>query len=146
MSFRCLFPPRRAALLIMTTVLLMAGCSPDDFLPLDRGGPPASEEEQISAADSLIVEQVDVQVLESFPVQVQVVVKGSLPDACTEIGEIGQTRDGNAVTVTIGAVRPADALCAQVLEPFEQVVPLDGPFPPGTYVVRVNGVETSFTV
>lgn len=146
MSSPWLFRQVGVALLATVAVLLVAGCSPDDFLPLDRGEPPVPEGEQIAGSDSLMIERVEVQVLESFPVQVQAVVQGSAPDACTEIGEIRQARDGNTITVTIEAVRPADAICAQVLEPFEQVVPLDGPFSPGTYVLRVNGVETSFTV
>ncbi len=145
MSSPCLIRPFGVLLLAAATVLT-AGCSPDDFLPLDRGGPPTPEGKQIFASELLPVERVDVQVLESFPVQVQVVVQGSLPDACTEVGEVRQTRDGNTLTMTIGTSRPVDAMCAQVLMPVEQTVPLDGPFPPGTYVVNVNGVETSFTV
>ncbi len=146
MPSRFLFRPLGVALLASVAVLLTTGCSPDDFLPIDRDRPTAPEGEPIASPELLMVERVDVQVLESFPVQVQAVVHGSLSDSCTEIGEISQTREGNTVTVTIGANRPADAICAQVLEPFEQVIPLDGLFPPGTYVVRVNGVETSFTV
>ena len=89
---------------------------------------------------------VEVLLLESFPVQVQVVVTGDLPDPCTTIGPIAQARNGNAVTVTLPTVRDPDAFCAQVLVPFTETVPLAGEFPAGDYTVSVNGVERAFRV
>ena len=55
--------------------------------------------------------------------------------------------NGNSVSVTTSATKPADAMCAQVLTPFEEVIPLDvGDLEAGEYTVEVNGVRTSFTV
>lgn len=90
---------------------------------------------------------VDVAILESFPVQVHVMAAGELADACTSVGEIQQTRSGNRFIVTIETARPRDAICAQVLGVFEEVVALDVlGLPQGTYTVDVNGVVESFTL
>jgi hypothetical protein len=73
--------------------------------------------------------------------QVRAVVAGQLPDGCTEVGQVGQRRDGNVVTVTIATTRPADAACTMVVRAVEASVLLDGTFTAGDYVVRVNGFE-----
>lgn len=93
------------------------------------------------------VSQVDVAILESFPVQVHVMVTGELADACTSLGTIEQSRAGNRFTLNIETARPMDAICAQVLGEFQEVVPLDVfGLPRGTYLVDVNGVVESFTL
>jgi inhibitor of cysteine peptidase len=91
------------------------------------------------------VETVDILILESFPVQVNVVARGNLPDGCTTIGDATQERDGNTFRVTITTVRPADAMCTEALVPFEKVIALDVyGLPAGTYTVDVNGVAAAF--
>lgn len=93
------------------------------------------------------VETVQVLMLESLPAQINVVINGMLPESCAEIGNITQRRDGDTFWVEVGVTRPADALCAQVLTPFEQVVALEAVgLPAGTYTVDVNGVRGSFTL
>ncbi len=91
------------------------------------------------------VESVEVILLESMPVQVNVVAKGYLPDACTEIGQIDQVRQGDSFVITITTTRPADAACAEVIQPFEETIPLqvEG-LQAGTYTVTVNGVSSTF--
>jgi inhibitor of cysteine peptidase len=91
------------------------------------------------------VESLDIKILESFPVQVQVTIKGTVSDACTTAGPIEQGRDGNSFLITVGANRPADAMCAQVITPFEQTIALDvAGLKAGTYAVEVNGVTETF--
>jgi hypothetical protein len=93
------------------------------------------------------VETVDVKILESFPVQVQVTAKGNLPDGCTTIDKVQQKQNGNAFEVTITTTRPADAACITVLMPFEKTVALNVQgLKAGTYTVSVNGVNTNFTL
>ena len=92
-----------------------------------------------------VVETIDILILESFPVQVNVVARGNLPDGCTEIDEIGQERSGKAFEVTIPTARPADAACTQALEPFEKTISLDvHGLPAGSYGVDVNGATGAF--
>jgi len=92
-----------------------------------------------------VVDSVDVNVMESFPVQVNVIARGNLPDACTTIGAVKLTPDGNTYRVEITTTRPADKACAEVLVPFEQNIPLEvRGLKAGTYTVDVNGVTGTF--
>ena len=91
------------------------------------------------------VDEVEIMVLESFPVQVNVAARGSLPDSCTEIDEVTVRWKGDAFLIIIATSRPADAVCAQVITPFEEVIPLDMVgLKAGTYTVDVNGVTGIF--
>jgi inhibitor of cysteine peptidase len=91
-----------------------------------------------------LVDEIDILILESFPVQVHVIASGNLPDPCTEISEISQEREGNTFIVTIKTYRPP-AFGIQVLAPFEEIIPLEVyGLPAGTYTVDVNGVQDTF--
>ena len=88
-----------------------------------------------------MVDSVDVLILESLPVQVSVSVKGNLSDACTRVGEVATTRDGTTFNIDISTTRPVEAVCAQVLTPFEENISLDvRGLKKGTYTVNVNGL------
>ena len=94
-----------------------------------------------------MVESIEIVFLESFPLQVNVIARGSLPDGCTTIYEVTQEREGDTFKVTITTIRPADLVCTQALVPFEEVVPLDVyGLEAGTYTVDVNGVTGTFTL
>lgn len=47
------------------------------------------------------VDEVDVLVLESFPVQVDVLIRGTLPDGCTEVDRLEQLFDPEEKTFWI---------------------------------------------
>src|SRR5665648_597953 len=90
------------------------------------------------------VEEIEIVILESFPVQVHVIAKGNLPDPCTEISEVLQEKEGNTFFATIKTYR-SPGLCIQVIAPFEEIIPLDVyGLPAGTYTVDVNGVQATF--
>lgn len=96
-------------------------------------------------SSSAHIEEIDIVVLESFPVQINVKIDGILGDACTRLAEIVQEQDQNAFKITVTTKRPADAVCAQVLMPFSRVVALDvAGLPAGEYMVDVNGVKGEF--
>ena len=91
------------------------------------------------------VESIEVVVLESFPVQINVNASGYLPDSCTKIHTITKEKQGNIFLVAIKTVRPADAVCAQVIVPFQEVISLDVyGLKAGIYNVNVNGVKGTF--
>jgi len=93
------------------------------------------------------VGSIDLLMLESFPVQINVVAKGNLPDGCTTIDQVTHVRQGNTFKVTITTARPADRMCTQALVPFEQTIALDVyGLKAGTYTVDVNGVTKTFTL
>lgn len=94
------------------------------------------------------VQSVEIQILESYPLQVNALARGLLPDSgCTAITDVSQSRNGNVFTVVVLTKTSQQTVCAQMLTPFEQVIPLDvSSLLPGTYIVHVNGVEASFVL
>jgi len=116
---------------------------------------PQDTEEFIIA--DLPINDISVEILESLPLQVHIVVSGFLSDACTTINEITQQRDGNhkpkalvnevnVINVHITTKRPKDAFCAQVIKEVEERIPLEGGFLLGRYKVVVNEVEKEFEI
>lgn len=105
---------------------------------------------QPTSADMLFgkatVEEVSILLMESFPLQVRVVAKGYLADSCTTIDKLTVNDVEAGFRVEIITARPAQELCAQITQPFEQSIPLDVyGLPAGDYTVEVNGVEAEFT-
>ena len=99
-------------------------------------------------ANSLVmVDNVDVLVMESFPLQVSLSVSGNLSVPCVHLLSPAVAFSNNHFSVVLAEsnLGPAES-CIAVLEPFETSVPLDvKDLPAGTYSVDVNGVETDFT-
>jgi hypothetical protein len=114
-----------------------AGDAPLGQLPIEETG-------------AATVESIEIQMADSNPPQVQAVVRSYLPDACTAITGVEQVREGTTfrirmTTVPPTAAPPADALCAQVITPLEQVIPLDtSGLPAGQYQVAANEVWATF--
>jgi len=73
-------------------------------------------------------------------------VHGVIGDGCTALSSTQTTRSGPEITITIYAQRPTDAICTQIARIYDETLRLPGPYPPGDYVVRVNGVERAFTI
>jgi hypothetical protein len=95
----------------------------------------------------VIVDRVEVVILESFPVQVQAIVHGTLPDACAFIENAEQVRRDNVFQLTLTPAWPANARCASERTPFEHTVPLDvAGLPAGTYVVEAHGARGTFAL
>jgi inhibitor of cysteine peptidase len=93
------------------------------------------------------VGDIEIALLESFPVQVTVTAFGTLPDGCTEISTITQERNDNSFAVVIETERPRDAVCTQVMREFEQPFALDVVgLPKGEYLVNVNGIQDRFSL
>lgn len=106
-------------------------------------------EEQNFVVGEADVTSVNLTLQESFPVGVTAEVSGTLPDGCTELGDVIQMRD-NATgdfMVTLQTKRPVDAMCAQVLGDFNTSFLVQGTdgLLAGEYDVVVNGVRQTFT-
>lgn len=100
-----------------------------------------------SGETTFFVESIEVRILESDPVQVEALVRGQLADACTTIADATVEVQGQTFVITLQTTRPADKMCAQMLTPFEQIVPLGTPDPAtGTYEVQAGDVVQSFTL
>ena len=115
--------------LTMSIIIFIAGCLP--FMPMPT----------IGLAQ---VDEIDILILESFPVQINVIARGNLPDPCTEISEVLKEKEGNTFFITIKTYR-SPGFCIQVLAPFEEIISLEVyGLPAGTYTVDVNGVQDTF--
>lgn len=120
--------------------LLAAACAPITFTP-----PPIVTEDPTQTSVA-VVKSIDILLLESFPLQVNAVLHGDLPDAgCTTIASVEQVRQGNTFQLTLVTTTDPLAVCAQVLTPFEEVVSLNvHGLPAGVYTVEAGGIQATF--
>jgi inhibitor of cysteine peptidase len=140
------------AIVIVTIATFSLGCTETPYIPdngtdddkTDTNNDKTNGEYVYSDA---AVENVDILILESFPVQIHVKAIGYLPDGCTEIHEknVKYDRETKSFTVHITTIRPADAICTEAIVPFESTIPLDAyGLDKGVYNVNVNGVQGQF--
>ena len=84
------------------------------------------------------IDSTDILILESFPLQFQLNVKGSLPTPCHQLRVVVDEPDEkNQIHVLLYSLVDPTAVCTQVLEPFEVNIPL-GSFTSGSYTIFVN--------
>jgi len=93
------------------------------------------------------IHEVEVVIMESFPVQVGVHIKGGLSDGCTTFHDAVVTREGDTVNIEVTVQRPGDAICTQVYGFFEKNLNLGSEFTAGTtYNLKVNDYTTTFEI
>jgi hypothetical protein len=97
------------------------------------------------------LESIEICTLESFPVQIHVLVKGKLPDDCTVINRISESVvpcvEDDTFWVEVTTIRRAGEACTSSPIPFEGTIPLDVyGLPAGVYTVDVNGIRETFTL
>lgn len=133
------------AALIIVSVLkrnpMKTALLPDpEISSLDRSG--STEVNQGIAS----VDHVDVMILESFPVQINALVRGNLADGCVALDDTSVRRENNTFYVDFLTSRTGD-MCIQALVPFEKTVsiPVSG-LMAGTYTISVVGTTATFTL
>ena len=93
------------------------------------------------------VESIEVIILESFPVEIDIKARGSLPNGCTSIEDVSIDRTGTEFNIGISTTQDPEAVCTQQLVAFEETIPLDvADLAAGSYQVNVNGRTGSFTL
>jgi len=90
-----------------------------------------------------VINDVQVGVLESFPMQLTLSVQGEQTDGCQVPVQVEQMVDGNTVTVEIFRELPPDAICPMILVTYDETIPVEGSFTGGTVNIRVNDFTTS---
>ena len=93
-----------------------------------------------------IIEAVEVVALESYPYQLQLVVRGYQPDGCQAPAQVEQRREGNAVFVEIFRELPDGIMCTMQIVPYSATIRLDGAFERGAYKIHVNGQLIEITL
>ncbi len=144
-------------IILMLTFALIAACAPAPSPDLPATAPPS--EFPVSTSSSPIpgnpyapqpgdeklkrstafMNSADLLLMESFPIQVAMIIRGSLPTPCHNLRVVIKTPDGdNNVDLEAYSVTDPNISCVQVLKSFEASVPM-GLFAPGHYTVSVNG-------
>ncbi len=91
------------------------------------------------------VQSVEIQVLQTDPIQVKAIINGSLTESCATLGEYQVQYASNTFQINLPMVIPADQDCIPVVTPFKTTILLDtSGVPAGTYTVIANGVSSVF--
>lgn len=125
-----------------------------DGIPVDGGdgtGDSGGELPPFVKDKLLMVESSEVMLLESFPLQAQVQIKGNYRNGCEEVDPaslraVNGNSEGIFAVNVYGLPIPKDTVCTDALRPFEFSVPLNiENLTAGNYKVNVNDkITTSF--
>lgn len=147
-------------LIVLLLGVLAASCGEQiDSSPANNPDQPVSSEDtpvptdepiegEVIRKENAIIDEVQILIMESFPVQVSVHIEGQTRDGCTTVDETWSEQvDENTFEVHIVTVRPKDALCTEALVPFEVNVHLDvNGLPAGAYTVKVYDQTVEFVL
>lgn len=137
-----------------TRTITAAGCAFLGLLILlgaCRHEPPAAAaqtgQEQTTILGLAGVERIEPVLLESYPVQLRVLVHGWLPDGCTSLKGFDQKVEGNEISMRILTERPREAMCTQAIKRFQETYPVEiEGLAPGAYTLNVNGKAARVTL
>ena len=109
----------------------------------DQEGPASSGYE----GSRVYLNSMEINLMESFPVQVSVTLAGDLPDGCTTIQSIESSLEDQVFTIIFRTHRPAGQMCTEALVPFEETVSLEVyGLPAGEYTVVAGDLMDTFTL
>ena len=124
------------------SAICFTGCANIDDILEDIGAPPEGDGTIIA---NMPIQEIEVLLAESDPVQVTVEVNGWLPDSCTAHHETHLTQEENTITIQITTTRPKDFACATVVTEYQERISI-GTLPAGDYKVIVNDIAQQFRV
>jgi hypothetical protein len=107
----------------------------------------------VSPYIKVMVVDVEIRYLETNPVQVEFVIRGTLPDQCKYGFYSIENRGDQNVRISLTGIHPSDNSCLQTAQTIEYVLRLgrDMPeaergFAPGDYELMVNNYKTTFSI
>jgi len=107
----------------------------------------------VSPYINVMVVDVEIRFLETNPVQVELVILGTLPDQCKYDFYSVENRENQNVKVSLDGIHPADTGCLQTAQSIEYVLPLGRDMPEaergftlGDYRLTVNNYQTGFSI
>lgn len=89
----------------------------------------------------LFVDRSELLIMESFPIQLSLVVSGNLPTPCHTLHyEVAEPDAENRIQVTLWSEADPAVMCTQILQPFEEGIriPMQGAAD-GSYTLWLNG-------
>ncbi len=123
------------------------GLPPDGYGPITIQIPEEkSRFDYFPATFNHVIIRPDIVDDEQDTVAVEILVKGSLPNACMELHAFDQKRTGNIITATLQMRRPHAQICASVRRPYRLYLMLEGGFAPGHYTLKLNREVVPFMV
>jgi inhibitor of cysteine peptidase len=124
---------RKALCLTLGTLLFLAACSGE------VQNPESTPTKDILIRSEAYIEESEILLLESFPVQVRLRLRGNLPTPCHELQwEVSEPDELGRINVEVSSTSEPDRICIQVLEPFEAQIPL-GDYREGEFTVWLKG-------
>ena len=132
-----------SALCFLSLVLVSCGSTAEEISPTNT----ISVNTPVPQRGPADVESIEIFQIDTFPVEVNVVVRGHLMNQCTIIDQITQERAGSNFEINIDSIHYSDQSCPKDSVPFEETIILDVlDLPAGIYVVDVNGLKGTFTL
>jgi inhibitor of cysteine peptidase len=132
-------------LLLLFLAGMLFACSPETEIETPQ--PRNESTEPVARREPAKVEAVEIRLFETLPVQVRVTIRGQLPDSCTNIDQISQSRNGREIRISVETISYSDPSCAVTRVEFEETVIVDiTNLPAGHYVIDVNGLNGTFTL
>jgi len=140
--------------LLLVFVLVFSACSPDanlndpnrpvdsnDPIPVEPGNGTGGSGDEGKLTGNVYLNDVQLMVMESYPVQVAISISGNLPTPCNELRYTVAEPDADSqIFVEAYSVSNPDEICIEVLEPFTENISLPvQDLPDGSYTVFVNG-------
>lgn len=100
---------------------------------------PRPEEDEDLERRELEPDQKELMIMESYPVQISLHIAGNLPTPCHQLRvKIPDANEKGEIDIEVYSVVHPEEVCPQVLEPFEENIPL-GTFEEQGYTFFVNG-------
>jgi hypothetical protein len=132
--------------LVLLLVVFTAGCAATT--PVVAPATPV-----VSPYIKVAVEDVKIRYLATKPVQVELLIRGALPDQCKYEFYSLENRGDQDVKITLYGIHPAGLNCPQTKQTIEYALPLGRDLPeaergfvPGSYQLRVNDYQTTLSI
>jgi hypothetical protein len=132
-------------ILSLTGCSLIPGGTQSTPTPTTPAIPPASYAPQPGDAllkrdqVTLDLENSTMLIMESYPIQVSVMLNGSLSDPCHQLRVVAQPADAEKqINIEVYSIADPTKACITVIQPFTATIPL-GSFADGHFTVFVNG-------
>ena len=141
---------------LLIGMLLLSACSasgPAAPSPVDADAPVSSADPlapvpplnlEVLGALDLTEVTTELLVLESYPLQYNLVLRGMLPSPCHRLLiTFNEPNAGNEIHIQVMVAVDPEMICAQVLTDFEEVVSLGSYETGATYTVWINGTQVA---